>query len=181
MSTIMLCIDSWSISCWISCFRVGNVCSSVNTPYSGDFWSVLICDFWFGLIFGLIFLCFWLILWLEYLGLWWIVVVVIGWWLGSVECMCKKLGTNTDKEERAREREKLLKYYIQSYSNRVYLHGYCSTFVYLQMFRKTNASVFCVMLCKFFHFLHFTLTNAIALRGGKINWNLFAHPNPLNY
>ena len=32
------------------------------------------------------------------------------------------------------------------------------------MFRKTNAGVFCAMLCKFVHFLYFAMTNAIALR-----------------
>ena len=52
---------------------------------------------------------------------------------------------------------------MHNYSNRVYLHGYCSIFVYLQRFRKTNACVFCVMLCKFLHFLYFAMIDAIAL------------------
>ena len=57
---------------------------------------------------------------------------------------------------REREREKLIKYCIQS------LH--CSIFVYLQRFRKTDAGVFCAMLCKFLHFLYFAITDAIVLR-----------------
>ena len=60
------------------------------------------------------------------------------------------------KQRREREREKLIKYCIQS------LHY--SIFVYLQRFRKTNACVFCAMLCKFLHFLYFAMTHAIALR-----------------
>ena len=171
----MLCLDSWSISCWIACFRVGNVCSLVNTPYSCDFWSVLICDFgldwflvWFSFVFG--WFCDWNIMDCD--ELWW-------WWLGdgwAVSGVCAANLGQTQTKKREREREKLLKYRIQSYSNRVYLHGYCTIFVYLQRFRKTNASVFCVMLCKFLHLLHFTLIDAIALRGGKINWNLFTYP-----
>ena len=68
----------------------------------------------------------------------------------------KQTRINTDKEEREREREKLIKYCIQS------LH--CSIFVYLQRLRKTDVGVFCVMLCKFLHFLFFAMTDAIALR-----------------
>ena len=52
---------------------------------------------------------------------------------------------------------------MHSYNNRVYLHGYYSIFVYLQRFRKTDAGVFCAMLCKFLHFLYFVMINAIAL------------------
>ena len=62
------------------------------------------------------------------------------------------------KQRREREREKLIKYCTQS------LHGYCSIFVYLQRFRKIDSGVFCVVLCKFLHFLYFTMTDAIALR-----------------
>ena len=49
----------------------------------------------------------------------------------------QQTGMNTDKEER--EREKLIKYCLQNYNN-------C---VYLQRFRKTDACVFCAILCKF--------------------------------
>ena len=50
-----------------------------------------------------------------------------------------------------------------SYSNCAYLHGYCNIFVYLQRFRKTDASVFYAMLYKFLHFLNFVMIDAIAL------------------
>ena len=60
------------------------------------------------------------------------------------------------------ESERLIKYYIQNYSNRV-LHGYGSIFIYLQSFRKTDACIFCIILCKFFHFLYFATTDVIAL------------------
>ena len=76
-----------------------------------------------------------------------------GWAMLGV-CAANLGQTQTKMRERKR---KLLKYRIQSYSNHVYLHDYCSIFVYLQRFRKTIAGVFCVMLCKFLHFLHFTL------------------------
>ena len=72
----------------------------------------------------------------------------------------QQTGMDTNKEER--EKEKLIKYYMQSYSNRVYLHGYCSIFVYLQRFRKIDASVFCAILCKILHCLYFAMTDAIA-------------------
>ena len=53
---------------------------------------------------------------------------------------------------------------MQSYSNRAYMHGYCNKFWYLQSFIWSNAGFFCAMLCKFLHFLYFTMTDVIALK-----------------
>ena len=77
-----------------------------------------------------------------------------------------------------RERKrKLLKYRLQSYSNHVYLHDYCSIFVYLQRFRKTDVGVFCAMLCKILQFLHFTLIDVIA-QGWQNQPKLICPPKP---
>lgn len=42
----------------------------------------------------------------------------------------KQIREETDIDKEEREKEKLVKYYRQSYSNRVYLHGYVA-FLYI--------------------------------------------------
>ena len=44
-----------------------------------------------------------------------------------------------------------------------YIHDYCSKFGYLQTFAIFDACLFHAILCKFLHFLYFTLTDAITL------------------
>ena len=53
-------------------------------------------------------------------------------------------------------------------NNYVYLHGYYSIFLFLQDFRKTDAGIFYAMLCKFLHFLYFTMIDAIAFSGRNL-------------
>ena len=46
----------------------------------------------------------------------------------------------------------------------LYILQWCSRFVYLQRFRKTNVSVFFAIFCIFLRYLHFTMANAIAFK-----------------
>ena len=41
---------------------------------------------------------------------------------------------------------------MQNYSNRAYMHSYCSTFAYIQTYASTNVSVFLVKCVKLTHF-----------------------------
>ena len=68
-----------------------------------------------------------------------------------------------------------------NYSNHVNIHYYCNTIVYLHKFRQSGTSPFYAILCKFYHFLYFSMADAIALRnknqiptkkGGKASFNL---------
>ena len=55
---------------------------------------------------------------------------------------------------------------MESYSNHVYLHGYCSTFVYMHNFTNTDMGVFqlkCVKLTTFCILHNFATSNAVAL------------------
>ena len=52
---------------------------------------------------------------------------------------------------------------MQNYSNRVYIHSYCSKIGYLQSYTTTDACVFYAIFCKFLHFLYFRHIDAIAL------------------
>ena len=44
------------------------------------------------------------------------------------------------------------------------MHGYCSKCGYMQSYASIDAGLFYAILCKFLHILHFTPTDAIALR-----------------
>ena len=87
---------------------------------------------------------------------------IVGW-------ICSNLGWTQTKK---REREKLIKYCIQSYSNRAYMHYYCSTFVYIHNFASTDISVFwvkCVKLTTFCILHNFTTSDAVVLNIPIIN------------
>ena len=47
-----------------------------------------------------------------------------------------------ENEGERRERKNDLKKQIESYSNRVNIHGYCSNFVYAPYYRPTDMAVF---------------------------------------
>ena len=53
-------------------------------------------------------------------------------------------------------------------NNNVYLLNYYSIFLFLQDFRKTDADIFYVILCKFLPFLYFTMIDAIAFSGRNL-------------
>ena len=53
---------------------------------------------------------------------------------------------------------------MQSYNNRAYMHSYYSKCGYMQSYASIDAGLFYAILCKFLHILHFTPTDAIALR-----------------
>ena len=59
-----------------------------------------------------------------------------------------------EKERRWREKKKV-KYEIQSYNNRTYMHDYCSIFPFIQTYASTDVSGFLVKMCKTKHFLYF--------------------------
>ena len=56
---------------------------------------------------------------------------------------------------------------MQNYSNHAYMHGYCSTFVYMHNFASTDVGVFwlkCVKLIAFCILYNFALIDAVAPR-----------------
>ena len=116
---------------------------------------------WFSFVFG--WFCDWNIMGCD--GL---------WWLGDVGWICrdvvffkwkekrdmeiwrkkrvKQIREETDIDKEEREKEKLVKYYRQSYSNRVYLHGYVA-FLYIYKGLEWLMLVFFVPYCvNFFTF-----------------------------
>ena len=54
---------------------------------------------------------------------------------------------------------------IHSYNNHVYLHCYCSSFVYLHNYRQADAGEFEGRLCKLYTFFYYAPTDMSALRG----------------
>ena len=44
------------------------------------------------------------------------------------------------------------------------MHGYCSTFGYIQTYASTDMSVFFVKMCKINLFFYFAISDAVALR-----------------
>ena len=63
-----------------------------------------------------------------------------------------------------KEREKIVKYYLQSYRNHAYMHSYCSIFVNIHNFASTNMGVFLVKIYKIHTFLHFEKIDIVALK-----------------
>ena len=51
--------------------------------------------------------------------------------------------------------------------NYVNIYHYYNIFLFLQGFRKTDVGIFYTILCKFLHFLYFTMIDAIA-RGSDL-------------
>ena len=58
------------------------------------------------------------------------------------------------KDKREKKNKKNIKCII--YSNRVYMHGYCSNCAKMHNFIPTNMGDFLLKLCKINHFFHFT-------------------------
>ena len=90
----------------------------------------------------------------------------LGFVLGWIREERKRVSQRESQGQRERKewerREKIyLNNEIESYNNRVNIHGYRSIFAYAQYYRLTNVGCFLAKMCKNWHFFYFPRIDAL--------------------
>ena len=67
--------------------------------------------------------------------------------------MRELIGESEVSQRYKKEKETNIKW--KSYSNRVYMHSYCSNGAYLHTFTLTDVGIFWVIMCKMMQFLYY--------------------------